>query len=306
MDLTFTDWQAFGLVVLAAVTAIAAIGLPFRPALVSVGVASLGYAAAVRTTAGAFAALFVGLLGVVVGTVVKQRQESAEQALEARVQHELRSALARDLHDVLAHSLSGLALQLEQMRLLAIEAGQPELVARAASAHGLARRGVEEARIAVSVLRGDDVVLADAIDELLAAHVDSTGVSVDARITGSVEDVPVGARVGAYRVVQEALSNVRRHGDASRPARVVIEWGHPTVVCVASAAGSGAATGIEGFAANGSPSMGSGFGLAGLRERVALLGGTLTAGLIEPGPRGTGPREPGNEKTSWQVRAELP
>jgi len=302
MDLTFTDWQAFGLVVLAAVTVVAAIGLPFRPAVSSVGMGALGYTVAVRTVAGAFAAVFVGLVGVVVGTVVKQRQEAAEQALETRVQQELRTALARDLHDVLAHALSGLALQLEQIRLLAIEAGQPELVARAASAHGLARRGVEEARIAVSVLRADDVVLDDAIDELVADHAHSTELPVDARIIGSVADVGVGARVGAYRVVQEALSNVRRHGDQARPVEVEIEWGHPTVVRVVSAVravpavDSLDAAGSDGPSLDDSPSIGSGFGLAGLRERVALLGGTLAAG----------PMEVGDGDVCWQVRAELP
>ena len=115
-----------------------------------------------------------------------------------------RGRVARELHDVLAHSLSALALQLEGTRLLARDRGaDPEVVEDLERAHRLAASGLTEARQAIAALRGDDLPdLRDLADTFPGATL---------TVTGEPREPSSEARLALYRTAQEALTNVRRH-----------------------------------------------------------------------------------------------
>ena len=120
-----------------------------------------------------------------------------------------RGRVARELHDVLAHSLSALALQLEGTRLLARDRGaDPEVVEGLERAHHLAVSGLTEARQAISALRGDDLpALADLAGTFPGATL---------TVTGTPREPSSEARLALYRTAQEALTNVRRHSASDR------------------------------------------------------------------------------------------
>ncbi|WP_019203109.1 sensor histidine kinase [Tsukamurella sp. 1534] len=175
-----------------------------------------------------------------------------------------RARIARELHDVLAHTLSGAGMQLELADAL-LEAGRTE-DARAAvqRARGAIAGGVTEARDAVHALRGDTVDLPAA----LAALGEGPRETVDA------EPVRLGeaATLAVLRVAQEAFTNARRHAPGA-PIRAALRSGPDgAVLTVANGPGRVA-----------SPSPGSGMGLIGMRERAAEAHGALRAG---PAPDG--------------------
>jgi len=195
--------------------------------------------------------------------VEELRESRAETAREAAVAE--RGRLARDMHDVLAHSLSALALQLEGARLLARNRDtDPEVVEAIERAHHLAGSGLKEAREAISALRGDDMPGLDALAD---------GDRVALKVSGEPRELASEARLALYRTAQEALTNVTRHSAADRVevrlayepegTRLVVEDCGPSV--------------------DEAPSLGGGYGLTGMRERAELLGGRLSAGPIGDG-----------------------
>jgi signal transduction histidine kinase len=186
-----------------------------------------------------------------------------------------RQRLARDMHDVLAHSLSGLLLQLEGARLLALASPADERLAGTIDrAHELAKNGLDEARRAIGMLRDDELPGPDRLAALTAAFQADTGVPARFSSSGTPRDLASAVRLALYRVTQEALTNVRKH---ARPERVEVRLDylpdelHLTVEDV-------------GVPATAPPAgSGGGYGLTGMRERAELLGGTLDAA-----PTGTG------------------
>jgi signal transduction histidine kinase len=191
-----------------------------------------------------------------------------------------RQRLAREMHDVLAHSLSGLVLQLEGARLLAAQGRDrldPQLVATIERSHHLARAGLEEARRAIGMLRGDELPGPERLAAL--AHEFERDCAVPCRldVRGAERDLGSEVRLTIYRVAQEALTNVRKHAHADRVA-VQLEY-EP----------AGTRLAIEDFARNGAvappPSANGGYGLTGMRERAELLGGTLEAAATGSGFR---------------------
>jgi signal transduction histidine kinase len=203
------------------------------------------------------------------------RRAEAQAAAEAE-----RARLAREMHDVLAHSLSALALQLESTRLLAARHGIDEAVTRAIGrAHQLAATGLQEARSAIATARGDELPGPDGIGALADAFVQESGLPVDLAVRGEPRALAPDARVAVFRTVQEALTNVRRH---ATPERVAIELSYgpeDTVVVVEDRA--------QGAAPAPAPTAiaGTGYGLTGMRERAELLGGELTADPTDTGFR---------------------
>jgi signal transduction histidine kinase len=206
-------------------------------------------------------------------------------ALEASREAEARAAaaaergrLAREMHDVLAHSLSALALQLESTRLLAHSRGVDDDVAKAIdSAHHLAASGLDEARRAIAAERGDHVLGADRIGALADAFEEQSGLPVKVEVRGQPRELTAEAQLAVYRTTQEALTNVRRHAIPDR-VEITLDYLPDHTILV-----------IEDHSVAGSPVpvapelLGGGYGLAGMRERAELVGGEL---LAAPSDRG--------------------
>ena len=183
-----------------------------------------------------------------------------------------RQHLAREMHDVLAHSLSGLVLQLEGARLMAARerAGvDPQLADAIERAHHLAKAGLEESRRAIGMLRGDDLPGPERLGALAAEFERDSAVPCRVGVEGDERELGSEARLTVYRVAQEALTNVRKHARAER-VELLLRYEPDGVRLV-----------VEDFAAPGAappgPSDGGGYGLTGMRERAELLGGTLAA-----------------------------
>jgi signal transduction histidine kinase len=183
-----------------------------------------------------------------------------------------RGRLAREMHDVLAHSLSALALQLESTRLLAHDRNVDPEVARAIDqAHSIAASGLDDARRAIAAARGDELPGPERLEALAGAFGDQSGLPVAVEVRGEPRELPPDARLAVYRTAQEALTNVRRHAAAER-VRVSLDYLADRTVLV-----------VEDHSAPGTPPplqpsiAGSGYGLTGMRERARLLGGELLA-----------------------------
>ena len=195
-------------------------------------------------------------------------QTRAAQAQAAALAE--RQRLAREMHDVLAHSLSGLVLNLQTAKLLAGQAGTDPQVGDAIDrAHRLAKTGLEEARRAIGMLHDDALPGPERLAGLAAEFEAGTGLPCTVATTGGNQrDLGTDGRLTLYRVSQEALTNIRKHARASR-AEIHLAY-EP----------SGTRLTIEDFDSCGerqAPAAGTGYGLTGMRERAELLGGTLTA-----------------------------
>jgi signal transduction histidine kinase len=150
-----------------------------------------------------------------------ERAQDAEVRAAALAE---RQRLAREMHDVLAHSLSGLTLQLEGARLLAIEdSASSRLTGTIERAHHLARSGLQEARRAIGMLRDEELPGPERLAGLAAEFERDSGLPCAFTVTGEPRDLDPEARLALYRVAQEALTNVRKH---SRAGRVEIRLGY--------------------------------------------------------------------------------
>lgn len=242
-----------------------------------------------------FASLWV--LGRLVRTWRRGAAEAEEHAAaveRAREEHvrlalaDERGRIARELHDVVAHGVSGMVLQAGAARQLLHRdpaAAEEPLLA----VEGLGRQALEEMRRLLGLLRRDDEDLALAPPLQLGAigrlvdDVRRSGVAVTSRIEGDERPLPTGLEVSAYRIVQEALTNVVKHADASQ-VEVVLRYDDEGLELIIVDDGCGSA-------GDDAHAVGTGHGLLGMRERAELFGGTLIAG----------PRQP----TGWQVHARL-
>jgi signal transduction histidine kinase len=215
--------------------------------------------------------------------LLAQTERSREEALRvARLEESTR--IAREIHDVLAHSLAGLTLQLEATSALLQRGADPQSVLeRVKRAHELARDGLRETRYAVGALRGEPVSLDAALGALVAEYRASVDAPIELAIDGDVSQVPPSAVQATARIVQEALTNVRKHapGAAVNIALGVTEAKSRTLL-------GGAAAGELVLRVLDTPvagadsalaSSGGGYGIRGMRERAEILGGTLEAGL---------------------------
>jgi signal transduction histidine kinase len=197
--------------------------------------------------------------------LVEELRESREAAAESAALAE-RSRLARDMHDVLAHSLSALALQLEGTRLLARDRdADPEVVAGLERAHRLAASGLAEARQAIAALRGDEL-------PSLRDLADAFGPNATLTVIGTPRETSSEARLALYRTTQEALTNVRKHSAGDRVV-IRIEYADDGTTLRVQDHGPGAPVVVGA----------GGYGLTGMRERAELLGGRLEAGPTDDG-----------------------
>ncbi|MFF1763503.1 sensor histidine kinase [Streptomyces sp. NPDC058249] len=197
-------------------------------------------------------------------------QERAARAAEAEsAALAERARIARDIHDVLAHSLSAQLVHLEAARLL-IERGadRETILERVVAARGMAREGLAETRQALSALRGEMSPLEDFLSELVA-----TADGADVTVTGARQALRAEASQAVRRVAQEALTNVRKHAPGAK-VHVRLDYGEREVTLDVRDSG-GPPGELSG--------SGAGYGLLGMRERAELLGGSLEAGPDEEG-----------------------
>ncbi|MFD4943839.1 sensor histidine kinase [Streptomyces sp. NPDC058239] len=201
-------------------------------------------------------------------------QERAARAAEAETAAlDERARIAREIHDVLAHSLSAQLVHLEAARLL-IErepAGEfrDRVLERVVAARSMARGGLAETRQALSALRGEVTPVEDFLRQLVAAEPAEVGVF------GEQRTLTAEASQTVRRVAQEALTNVRKHAPG---ARVLVRLEYLPDEIALEVRDSGGHGHEEELAASG-----SGYGLLGMRERAELMGGTLEAGPGEEG-----------------------
>jgi signal transduction histidine kinase len=210
-----------------------------------------------------------------------------------------RARIAREIHDVLAHSLAAVSVNLQAAEglLSSLPDESPELTKALECierAGVFTREGLTEARRAINALRDNTSPLPEQLKALAAQHEAPGDAEVDFDMAGSPRPVPADANLTAFRTAQEALTNARKHSPGE-PVRLRLEFAPAEIaVLVTNPLPSRGTTDISmphdtgesprpaGPAARGArPSLastGGGHGLTGLRERAELSGGTLTAG----------------------------
>jgi signal transduction histidine kinase len=218
---------------------------------------------------------------------VREVEERAERAVRAKDEAAKRTAMeerlriARELHDSLTHSISVIQVQAGVAVHLANKRGEdvpPALLAIQEAGADAAR----ELRATLQVLRSEDVDGSGLCQlDSLVARSQAAGLPVTVTVTGARREIPSDVDQAAYRIVQEALTNVSRHAGHAR-ATVRLHYTPGALTVQVDDDGNGA----------GSGAPGPGLGLVGMRERVSVLGGRLHAG----------PRDGGG----FLVRAELP
>ncbi|MEW1633312.1 histidine kinase [Streptomyces sp. NPDC093801] len=222
----------------------------------------------------------VALLAVTVRNTRREaRQEvTAQQEVTAverdrRTLLEERTTIARELHDVVAHHMSVVAIQAEAAPYR-VKNPPPELEAAFATIRENAVAALTELRRVLGVVRSADYEAPEAPQPTLAsldgllANVREAGLSVEKTVTGAVRELPQGVELSAYRIVQEALSNSLRHAPGA-VAGVEISYVLGGLgIRVVNGPGVGDVR----------PSPGAGHGITGMRERVAMLEGEMTAG----------------------------
>ncbi len=213
-------------------------------------------------------------------------QEYASHAAELAASEE-RNRVAREIHDVLAHTLTVIIVQADAavVRLQTDAAGATEQVRTVAR---LARQALQEARLSVAAIRADPGAAGvDALRRLCEDAGRLAGLGCELRVEGDERPLPAPVALAVYRITQEALTNARRHGQAE----------HAEVRLAFADGGVELTVRDDGAVAPGTPPPPSagvhGSGLRGMAERAEALGGSLTAG---PAPDGRG----------FLLRADLP
>ncbi|WP_427885579.1 sensor histidine kinase [Kribbella sp. GL6] len=204
----------------------------------------------------------------IVGSFAAQYRRQSEELV---VQQE-RMRIARELHDIVAHSMGVITVQASYGH--AVIDTQPDVARESlATIEQTGRRTLAELRSLLGVLRSDEqAALAPAPGlaqlEELVAQTGKAGVRVDLNVSGIPDELPAGVQLSAYRIVQEALTNVVKHAS--------VPFASATIICRAGEL----AVEVVDHGAGCADLPRTGHGLAGLRERVALYGGTLQAGPL--------------------------
>jgi signal transduction histidine kinase len=234
-----------------------------------------------------WAAWIAGTTFATVGCLLARREQDlvrqlriAQAGLADRVRAEERNRIARELHDVIAHSLTVSLLHVSSARL-AVEEDPREAVQALAEAERLGRECLTEVRQVVGLLRSDEA--SSTLPAPGAAHLAAlveqyrgAGADVVFTVDGDPMELPSTVGLALYRILQEALSNAARHA-VGAATRAVLSVTPTSAVLVVDSTGP--------------PGSGHGGGLLSMRERAEALGGVCTAGPATGG---------------WQVRAELP
>ncbi|WP_067682292.1 sensor histidine kinase [Nocardia miyunensis] len=227
---------------------------------------------------------------------IHQTEMLLEQTRRAQQEHaraaalDERARIAREMHDVLAHSLGALTVQLEVAEgLLSEKNDVVGALAHLRRSHRLAQDGLTEARGAVAALREDVPPLPEAVRGLVEGYRRDRRMTVDCLVDGEPRAVQSAAVVSLLRTAREALTNAAKHAPGAAvtvalsfaPERVRLSVRNPI------------RADTEPIEPPRAHDEGGGYGLTGMRERVALVGGTLSAG-------------PGRDGRDWVVTAEVP
>ena len=213
-----------------------------------------------------------------------ERERDAQAQIAAAAE---RARIARELHDVIAHNVSVMVVQADGASY-ALDRSPERARQALGNIASTGRQALAEMRRMLGVLRSDDrstgVVPLPGISQLgeLLEQARATGLPVSFTVQGVPAPLPGGLALAAYRIVQESLTNTRKHGGAGARAEVLLRYCEDVLELRITDDGHGAAATADG----------AGHGLTGMRERVALYNGTLQAG---PRPGG-----------GYQVTATLP
>jgi signal transduction histidine kinase len=242
---------------------------------------------------------------IIVGDNMRRRRERAAELVERaeraererelvatrRVQQE-RTRIARELHDVVAHSVSVMIIQAGAARRQVVGNPQQAIGVLETIEH-TGREAMSEMRRVLGVLRSDDLGGAtdgrspqpslNSLDELVSGTSD---LPVSLHTEGQINGLPPGVELSAYRVVQEALTNVRRHAGRVDRVHVAVTHAVDGLVVEVTDDGRGGSSHPDSHLAE------AGFGITGMRERVSMFGGSLKAGPQQGG--------------GWRVRATFP
>lgn len=228
-------------------------------------------------------------IGWIAGFALRERAEEAERA-ELRATHaeseressarvavaEERARIARELHDIVAHSVSVMVLQVGAVRHKLVDAAQEDRDALA-DVERTGRTALAEMRRLLGAMRRDDERVALAprpgLGDLrtLLEQIGRAGLPVRLHVDGEPRPLPEALDLSAYRIVQEGLTNTLKHSGASR-ADVIVRYGHGELRLEVRDDGAGTAV-----------NDGLGHGLVGVRERVNVYGGEMTADTTSDG-----------------------
>lgn len=257
-----------------------------KPRIVVATAVATVLGAAVIDLRTAAAAVFLTAIPLLLGAVVRVRRSNERMLSEQERRHsgerallEERQRIARELHDVVAHHMSVIAIQAEAAPYKT-PAPPAELVESFGEIRASALTGLAELRRVLGVLRTERQDTAPrpslaGLDALLDSARNG-GVRITATVSGDPVTLPEGVDLSAYRILQEALSNAMRHAPGSHVA-VRLDYRRD---CLELDIRNDAGTRAGGHGGGGG---GSGHGIVGMRERVAMLGGSLRAGPTEDG-----------------------
>lgn len=279
---------------------------PFRALAVGVTVKATLLTASLITHPGitGFVILLWAALAVTTGSAarshrayvaeVEERARRAEQAKEDEANHrvaEERLRIARELHDAVGHHVALINVQAGALACLLDDEDRSQARESVTHIQRASEEALEDLRLTVGLLRepgavepaepAEPVPGLDRLEELIRAFA-GAGLRVTREVTGQVRPLPEAVELTAYRVIQESLTNTRKHGGPAASAQVLLRYCEDVLVLQITDDGFGAAASADG----------AGHGLTGMRERVALYNGTLHAGPLPGG--------------GYQVTARLP
>jgi signal transduction histidine kinase len=196
-----------------------------------------------------------------------------------------RTRIAREIHDVLAHSLGALGIQIQTAKAMLTDHGDVErAVETLTTAQRMAADGLTETRRAVHALRVDTLPLSEELAVVADTHRQRYHVPVTLETSGVAKTLPPDASLALLRAAQEAMVNAAKHAPG-QPVAICLDYGDNDVRL-------SVVNGLDGAGASvRQPGNTGGYGLTGMRERLRLLNGTLRAGP---------------EDNDWTVTAELP
>ena len=217
--------------------------------------------------------------------VAETERANAEEAHSAALAE--RSRIAREIHDVLAHSLAALTVQLEAADALLAQGRTERAQEYVAKARGTAREGMVETRRAITALREDLPPLPALLDSLAENYRADAGADAEATVVGRPRPLSAETALTVYRTAQESLTNIRKHAPGATVALTLAFDPGETRLTVVNGPAPGGPSALAG--------SGGGYGLTGLRERAVLASGTLTAEAV-----------PTDDGEGWAVTLTIP